>query len=94
MNVKQFGSRSGPTLNVLICVQTVCKCYQQLTKTALARKEFMYYPNHDCSICYCFTGHTRDVDSIKATHGHTVCNQHKSPAPKKEFKEQLSVGTI
>ena len=31
-SVKQFGSRSGPTLSVLIWVQTVCKGYQQMTK--------------------------------------------------------------
>ena len=58
-------------------------------KAALARKEFMYYPNHDCSICYCFTGQTRDVDSIKGTYGHTVCNGHQQTTQVAGTKERV-----
>ena len=38
IRLKRFGSRSGPRL-VLIWVKTVCKGYQQTTKSLLARKE-------------------------------------------------------
>ena len=36
---KQLGSRSGPTVSVLIWVQTVCKCYRRRQKLPPARKE-------------------------------------------------------
>ena len=36
-SVKQLGSISGPTLSVLIWVETVCKCYQKMTKVAASK---------------------------------------------------------
>ena len=58
----------------------------------------MYYPNHDCSI---FTVLQAKLGMLTPQKGPTatlfamvISRQHKSPAPKKEFKEQLRVGII